>query len=394
MSTTTPEGAQKLKPCPFCGGTETRVQITGSDDECRFIQCVKCEAGGPTIFPRQGEDTPTWNDRVSAPQPVGEEREKAIREVAAYIAPYDMVAADMALEVLSNGKPGKQVTCKSCGELNEYGTIACRCGCRSFFMPPAAPANSADVVICENCKEYHCAPIKVCECGGKTFSKTHPTNARYIKANSAAGGELDLSKFDGHTPGPWLCFDEGTIGHHDIVSKTKPKDGGDLICEAPKDWETSMPRWGANSKLIAAAPLLLAEVKRLRATSTTAPVWVRADKRLPVKPENYPYTYDDENEPPIVFINRKHSAAVLWYHSMGYPVADMFKQYEDRRVYAEGWTIENWEWLDLSESRLPTVEEVVEWAKAQINKTYDIPVDQVDEQTIRSLYQYITSPKS
>lgn len=56
---------EKLLPCPFCGGTKTKEQRTGVDDECVFIQCVSCEAGGPTSFPRQDNDVPTWNTRAS-----------------------------------------------------------------------------------------------------------------------------------------------------------------------------------------------------------------------------------------------------------------------------------------------------------------------------------------
>jgi hypothetical protein len=64
------EQLTELLPCPFCGGTETKEQRTGADDECVFIQCITCEAGGPTSFPRQDNDTPTWNSRLSSPSPV------------------------------------------------------------------------------------------------------------------------------------------------------------------------------------------------------------------------------------------------------------------------------------------------------------------------------------
>lgn len=59
------EKKPELLPCPFCGGTETKEQRTGVDDECVFIQCITCEAGGPTSFPRQDNDSVTWNTRIS-----------------------------------------------------------------------------------------------------------------------------------------------------------------------------------------------------------------------------------------------------------------------------------------------------------------------------------------
>jgi len=57
---------QEMLPCPFCGGTETKINRGGVDDEIVYDQCVKCEAGGPTSYPRQDNDSPTWNTRASS----------------------------------------------------------------------------------------------------------------------------------------------------------------------------------------------------------------------------------------------------------------------------------------------------------------------------------------
>src|SRR5262245_5036653 len=54
-----------------------------------------------------------------------------------------------------------------------------------------------------------------------------------------------------HTPGPW------ENGPFDVYSKADIEDGGNIVCEAPQDWEDSMYRWEANARLIAAAPELL-----------------------------------------------------------------------------------------------------------------------------------------
>lgn len=53
-----------LEPCPFCGGNELNLSRGGVDDEVTFIQC-KCEAGGPSSFPRDDETAADkWNTRA------------------------------------------------------------------------------------------------------------------------------------------------------------------------------------------------------------------------------------------------------------------------------------------------------------------------------------------
>jgi Lar family restriction alleviation protein len=56
--------SEALKPCPFCGGTETRLQRGGVDDECTYIQCLSCEAGGPTSTPRGETAIELWDTRA------------------------------------------------------------------------------------------------------------------------------------------------------------------------------------------------------------------------------------------------------------------------------------------------------------------------------------------
>lgn len=66
--------------------------------------------------------------------------------------------------------------------------------------------------------------------------------------------ELDLSVFDGHTPGPWKAHTSDPDDGHDCYEITR---GGEYIASVA--WQL-----GADATLIAAAPDLLAEVRRLR----------------------------------------------------------------------------------------------------------------------------------
>ena len=78
--------------------------------------------------------------------------------------------------------------------------------------------------------------------------------------------DLDLSQFEGHTPGDWAMHDGGRFGQYG--------DQGPSICAAGPDgacqplFELAGPgdirQCEANSRLCAAAPALLAEVKELR----------------------------------------------------------------------------------------------------------------------------------
>lgn len=79
---------------------------------------------------------------------------------------------------------------------------------------------------------------------------------------------LDLSIFDGHTPGPWRFIDTGVCGAYSQIY------GGDNACVAAAEFEyddmdgEAMPVMRVSMRdalLILAAPDLLAEVKRLRA---------------------------------------------------------------------------------------------------------------------------------
>lgn len=58
---------------------------------------------------------------------------------------------------------------------------------------------------------------------------------------------------EARTQGEWQTFEEGTVGEYSIVASPAPTDGGDLIFEAPINWEASMSRWEANAQYTALA---------------------------------------------------------------------------------------------------------------------------------------------
>lgn len=74
--------------------------------------------------------------------------------------------------------------------------------------------------------------------------------------------EVDI--LEGITPGKWTISDTGTVGNFIVHARPIPDDGGDIICQAPERWKSSMKRWTANARLIASAPQLAAENKRLK----------------------------------------------------------------------------------------------------------------------------------
>lgn len=77
----------------------------------------------------------------------------------------------------------------------------------------------------------------------------------------AEGGELDLSRFEGHTPGPWSY--NGLVietAYPDFRSNRRQQRCA--IAETVNGYEPDERE--ANGRLMAAAPELLAEVKRLR----------------------------------------------------------------------------------------------------------------------------------
>jgi hypothetical protein len=80
--------------------------------------------------------------------------------------------------------------------------------------------------------------------------------------------------------------------------------------------------------------------------------WINAGDRLPVAPDGYALNWNDESEPPIVFLNRTHSATFVTYLSW---IRD---QHESLHKRLNGdWPIVTWEWLDQTPSTV-TEEEI------------------------------------
>ena len=79
---------------------------------------------------------------------------------------------------------------------------------------------------------------------------------------------IDIDKYKGHTEAPWLELEVDKVVAYQFDENDNPK----MICNVFRDGDGGSAYeggWGdneveANQKLIADAPLLLAEVKRLR----------------------------------------------------------------------------------------------------------------------------------
>lgn len=80
---------------------------------------------------------------------------------------------------------------------------------------------------------------------------------------------IDLSQFDGATPGPWKCnFGNGTNLDGDVT--VWGSDGDSVVAELGSDPSFPMANPAsemvANARLIASAPVLVSEVKALQNT--------------------------------------------------------------------------------------------------------------------------------
>ncbi|PZO78480.1 MAG: hypothetical protein DI629_12345 [Mesorhizobium amorphae] len=65
----TPEQAEALKPCPFCGSEpEWNLGKKGDGSEWRYIACSNCEAIGPHAHTRSIQ-VADWNRRATSPTP-------------------------------------------------------------------------------------------------------------------------------------------------------------------------------------------------------------------------------------------------------------------------------------------------------------------------------------
>ena len=84
---------------------------------------------------------------------------------------------------------------------------------------------------------------------------------------------IDTNKYEGHTPAPWRISDcgHGYIDAQNWIGSEETGDGWvqSVAKVSQEDGEqnlvhSNVDTWNANAQLIADAPLLLAEVKRLR----------------------------------------------------------------------------------------------------------------------------------
>ena len=84
---------------------------------------------------------------------------------------------------------------------------------------------------------------------------------------------IDTNRYEGHTPAPWRISDcgHGYIDAQNWIGSEETGDGWvqSVAKVSQEDGErnlvhSNVDTWNANARLIADAPLLLAEVKRLR----------------------------------------------------------------------------------------------------------------------------------
>ena len=107
---------------------------------------------------------------------------------------------------------------------------------------------------------------------------------------------IDLAQFDGHTPGPWfpdgvlqsvLCGDKADPL---IVCRTTSDDDVCHVGNKPDGSEAEQCR--KNTLLIAAAPALLAECRRLRAANAAMAKALQAYETQRTKLAGYPLAYE------------------------------------------------------------------------------------------------------
>ena len=86
---------------------------------------------------------------------------------------------------------------------------------------------------------------------------------------------MNTEQFDGHTPGPWVAkFDEHGV-EGSLVVEGNRDDGGFGDFTASPLWVGEFDKNMPDARLIAAAPDLLAEVKRLREEKTFLLEYIR-----------------------------------------------------------------------------------------------------------------------
>lgn len=56
--------ADKLLPCPFCGGEGKYHGSYFEDDVCEYVSCTRCNASTPLMY-KKGESIEWWNRRPS-----------------------------------------------------------------------------------------------------------------------------------------------------------------------------------------------------------------------------------------------------------------------------------------------------------------------------------------
>ena len=59
----------ELKPCPFCGSSDVKLQVAGDAQHIVVVECGDCNAQGPTVAliveDCHSKAAALWNDRLA-----------------------------------------------------------------------------------------------------------------------------------------------------------------------------------------------------------------------------------------------------------------------------------------------------------------------------------------
>ena len=100
---------------------------------------------------------------------------------------------------------------------------------------------------------------------------------------------IDTDKYEGHTEGPWEWDDLHSTGEEKLFVHKK-SDDNNLIAEV--SGKINGKSECANARLIADAPLLLAEVKRLRERLEVIEDFINDELRAFVNSNTFDHIYD------------------------------------------------------------------------------------------------------
>ena len=94
---------------------------------------------------------------------------------------------------------------------------------------------------------------------------------------------IDTDKYEGHTPAPWFYYDDGGLSDYIRLYHTPFMDSDDDDTEEDLAQIHYDENCIADARLIADAPKLLAEVKRLRSIADDLYAYIVSDAGISLK---------------------------------------------------------------------------------------------------------------